>query len=120
MNPDHPVFDLVPRALNNFIQGCYEDLGRPPITRQSAWTVYLDLYDSMQRSVQVPAVVRSLTDGTDPDEEPLPLLENQNDLFFMRILMVLTIWVAFTADKVLVRFLCLNQVCTKLPHIRCI
>lgn len=84
MNPDHPVFDLVPRRLNNFIQGCYEDLGRPPITRQSVWTIYLDLYDSMQRSVQVPAVVRSLTDGTDPDEEeePLPLLENQNDLFF--------------------------------------
>lgn len=82
MDPDHPVFDLVPRPLNNFIQGCYEDLGRPPITRQSVWTIYLDLYDSMQRSVQVPAIVRSLTDGTDPDEEPLPLLENQNDLFF--------------------------------------
>ncbi|KAG2142390.1 hypothetical protein DEU56DRAFT_754729 [Suillus clintonianus] len=82
VNPDHPVFDLVPRPLNNFIQGCYEDLGRPPITRQSVWTIYLDLYDSMQRSVQVPAIVRSLTAGTDPDEEPLPLLENQNDLFF--------------------------------------
>jgi hypothetical protein len=82
VDPDHPVFDLVPRPLNNFIQGCYEDLGRPPITRQSVWTIYLDLYDSMQRSVQVPAIVRSLTDGTDPDEEPLSLLENQNNLFF--------------------------------------
>ncbi|KAG2029121.1 hypothetical protein BDR03DRAFT_1018871 [Suillus americanus] len=82
VDPDHPVFDLVPRPLNNFIQGCYKDLGRPPITRQSVWMIYLDLYDSMQHSVQVPAIVRSLTDGTDPDKEPLPLLENQNDLFF--------------------------------------
>ncbi|KAG1754162.1 hypothetical protein EDB19DRAFT_1902323 [Suillus lakei] len=35
VDPDHPVFDLVPRPLNDFIQGCYEDLGRPPITRQA-------------------------------------------------------------------------------------
>ncbi|KAG1821416.1 hypothetical protein EV424DRAFT_1539144 [Suillus variegatus] len=82
VNPDHPVFDLVPQPLNDFIQRCYDELGRPPVTRQSVWTIYLDLYHSMQRSVQVPAIVRSLTDITDADEEPLPLLENQKDLFF--------------------------------------
>ncbi|KAG2120948.1 uncharacterized protein F5147DRAFT_647325 [Suillus discolor] len=52
-------------------------------------------------SAQVSAIVRSLTDVTDLDKEPLPLLENQKDLFFMEILMVLTTWVVFMADKVL-------------------
>ncbi|KAG1843638.1 hypothetical protein C8R48DRAFT_618652, partial [Suillus tomentosus] len=43
IKPDHSVFDLVPQALDQFIHHCYDDLGRPPISRQSAWNVYLDL-----------------------------------------------------------------------------
>ncbi|KAG2060026.1 hypothetical protein BDR06DRAFT_1003078 [Suillus hirtellus] len=60
----HPVFDVVPKLLNDLIQDCYDDLGCPP------------------HSAQIPAIVNSLTDVTDLDEEPLPLLENQKDLFF--------------------------------------
>ncbi|KAG2132719.1 uncharacterized protein EDB93DRAFT_1041297, partial [Suillus bovinus] len=45
---DHPVFDLVPQALDHFIQCCYDDLGRPPVTRQSAWHIYLDLLHSLR------------------------------------------------------------------------
>ncbi|KAG0709267.1 hypothetical protein DFH29DRAFT_1065192 [Suillus ampliporus] len=82
VNPDHPVFDLVPQPLNDFIQCCYDDLHRPPVTRQSVWTIYLDLFHSIRHSEQLPAVVGSLADVADLDEEPLPLLENQRDLFF--------------------------------------
>ncbi|KAG1847850.1 hypothetical protein DFJ58DRAFT_730028 [Suillus subalutaceus] len=83
VKPDHPVFDLVPKPLNDLIQDCYDDLGRPPVTRQSAWTIYLALYHSIQHAAQTPAVVDSLTDViTNSDEEPLPLLDNQKDLFF--------------------------------------
>jgi hypothetical protein len=83
VKPDHPVFDLVPKPLNDLIQDCYDDLGHPPVTRQSTWTIYLALYHSIQHSAQTPAVVDSLTDViTNSDEEPLPLLDNQKDLFF--------------------------------------
>ncbi|KAG1786733.1 uncharacterized protein HD556DRAFT_1449391 [Suillus plorans] len=58
VKPDHPVFDLVPQALNQFIQHCYDDLGQPPLTRQS-----------------LPPMVDDNT-----NEDPLPLLKNQRDL----------------------------------------
>ncbi|KAG0709719.1 hypothetical protein DFH29DRAFT_11905 [Suillus ampliporus] len=38
VNPDHPVFDLVPKPLDGFIRRWYDDLGRPPVTRQSVWS----------------------------------------------------------------------------------
>ncbi|KAG1801180.1 hypothetical protein EV424DRAFT_1351975 [Suillus variegatus] len=69
VKPDHPVFDLVPQPLNNFIGRCYDDLGHPPVIRQSLFE-------------QLPAAIRSLTDATDLDEGALPLLDNQRDLFF--------------------------------------
>ncbi|KAG1901335.1 uncharacterized protein F5891DRAFT_1187611 [Suillus fuscotomentosus] len=82
VKPDHPVFYLVPKPLNDLIQDCYDDLGRPPVTHQSVWTIYLDLYHSIQHSAQIPVIVDSLTDATNSDEEPLLLLESQKDLFF--------------------------------------
>ncbi|KAG1875957.1 hypothetical protein C8R48DRAFT_591755 [Suillus tomentosus] len=82
VKPDHPVFDLVPQPLNDFIGRCYDDLGRPPVTRQSVWTIYLDLFHSIRHFEQLPAAIRSLTDATDLDEGTLPLLNNQRDLFF--------------------------------------
>ncbi|KAG2126429.1 hypothetical protein BD769DRAFT_1388130 [Suillus cothurnatus] len=64
VKPNHPVFNLVPKPLSDLIQDCYDNLGCPP------------------HSAQIPAIVNSLTDVTNSDEEPLPLLENQKDLFF--------------------------------------
>ncbi|KAG0708067.1 hypothetical protein DFH29DRAFT_871007 [Suillus ampliporus] len=55
VNPDHPVFDLSPDSLCGH---------------------------SVRHFEQLPDIVRSLTDVTDSDKEPLPLLENQRDLFF--------------------------------------
>ncbi|KAG2146989.1 hypothetical protein BD769DRAFT_1660167 [Suillus cothurnatus] len=37
VKPNHPVFDLVPQPLDQYIQHRYDDLGRPPVNRQSAW-----------------------------------------------------------------------------------
>jgi len=72
VKPDHPVFDLVPQPLDHFIQHRYDDLGRPPVTRQSAWHIYLDLLHSIQ-------LAKQMVDGN-ADEDHLPLLEHQREL----------------------------------------
>ncbi|KAG2738001.1 hypothetical protein P692DRAFT_201874334 [Suillus brevipes Sb2] len=73
---DHPVFDLVPQPLDHYIQHHYDDLGRPPVTRQSAWRIYLDLLQSIQLAEQVPPPIVY----GDFDEDNLPLLEHQREL----------------------------------------
>ncbi|KAG1890172.1 hypothetical protein F4604DRAFT_1876780 [Suillus subluteus] len=66
---NHPVFDLVPQPLEQFIQHCYDDLGQPPVTHQTAWHIYLDLLHSIRLAEQLPLMV----DGDDkPDPSLLP------------------------------------------------
>ncbi|KAG2342757.1 hypothetical protein BDR05DRAFT_885893 [Suillus weaverae] len=78
INPDHAVFDLVPREFGHFVQGCYDELGRPIINRLSAWTVYLDLHRIIsQLYEQLPPMVLA-----DEDDDSLLLLENHKDLPF--------------------------------------
>jgi hypothetical protein len=75
VKPNHPVFDLVPQPLDQYIQHHYDDLGRPPVNRQSAWRVYLDILHSIQIATQLPPLINVLI-----DEDPLPLLEHQREL----------------------------------------
>ncbi|KAG1778332.1 hypothetical protein EV702DRAFT_1179015 [Suillus placidus] len=78
INPDHAVFDLVPREFGHFIQGCYDELGRPIVNRLSVWTVYLDLHHIIsQLYEQLPPMVLA-----DEDDDSLLLLENHKDLPF--------------------------------------
>ncbi|KAG2134218.1 hypothetical protein BD769DRAFT_1385810 [Suillus cothurnatus] len=78
IDPNHAVFDLVPQEFGDFIQRCYEELGRPLVNRQSAWTIYLDLHQVIsqlyERLLQIVLA--------DEDDDPLPLLENHHDLPF--------------------------------------
>jgi hypothetical protein len=76
---DHPVFDLVPQALGQYIQCCYERLGSPVVNRQSAWAIYLELLTTLQHDEGLPAQML-LSD--DEDDNVLPLLEDYNDLPF--------------------------------------
>ncbi|KAG2335795.1 hypothetical protein BDR05DRAFT_851572, partial [Suillus weaverae] len=48
IKPSHPVFDLVPQAFGEYIARLYDGLGRPAVTRQSAWDIYLQLLDLLQ------------------------------------------------------------------------
>ncbi|KAG2080493.1 hypothetical protein BD769DRAFT_1684951 [Suillus cothurnatus] len=75
VKPNHPVFDLVPQPLDQYIQHRYDDLGQPPVNRQSAWRVYLDILHSIQIATQLPPLINVLI-----DEDPLPLLEHQREL----------------------------------------
>jgi hypothetical protein len=75
IKPNHPVFDLVPQPLDQYIQHHYDNLGWPPVNRQSAWNIYLDLLHSIQISAQVPPMINVTI-----DEDSLPLLEHQREL----------------------------------------
>ncbi|KAG2131597.1 uncharacterized protein EDB93DRAFT_1255445 [Suillus bovinus] len=76
INPSHVVFDLVPQPLGTLIQRCYEELGCPSVTRQSAWDMYQGLLDVLQVHEEIPSAISVFEDV----EEDLPLLENQQDL----------------------------------------
>ncbi|KAG1758695.1 hypothetical protein EDD22DRAFT_956604 [Suillus occidentalis] len=48
INASNPVFDLVPPMLGNFIEHCYDAMGRPAVTRSSVWTVYRNVLSAVQ------------------------------------------------------------------------
>ncbi|KAG0695167.1 hypothetical protein DFH29DRAFT_831334 [Suillus ampliporus] len=76
INPSHTVFDLVPPTLDDHLASCYDHLGCPVITRDSAWGVYLDMLNAIQLSDNLPAEI------TPTDDDELPLLANHEDLHF--------------------------------------
>jgi hypothetical protein len=71
------VFDLVPEGFGNCIEHCYNDLGRPVITRQSVWDTYRLLLDALQLADELPGKIQ-LQD--DEDEDFVPLLDDYQDL----------------------------------------
>ncbi|KAG2028797.1 hypothetical protein BDR03DRAFT_882683, partial [Suillus americanus] len=48
IKPSHLVFDLVPEVFGECISQFYDGLGRPAVTRQSAWEIYLQLLEMLQ------------------------------------------------------------------------
>ncbi|KIO02083.1 hypothetical protein M404DRAFT_148351, partial [Pisolithus tinctorius Marx 270] len=79
VDANHPVFDLVPRALNAHLEECYNILGRPAITRFTIWDVYLDLLHAVQDCALLPSLSVSLSTDTEANDS-LPLLDGQRDL----------------------------------------
>ncbi|KAG1874467.1 hypothetical protein F4604DRAFT_1680990 [Suillus subluteus] len=77
IKPSHCVFDLVPEGFGKCIQHCYNDLGRPVITRQSVWDTYRLLLDALQLADELPGEIQ-LQD--DEDEDFVPLLDDHQDL----------------------------------------
>ena len=41
--PDHEVFQLVPPSFAELAQSFYTEMGRPKVTRDNVWDMYLDL-----------------------------------------------------------------------------
>ncbi|KAI5999702.1 hypothetical protein EDD15DRAFT_2508553 [Pisolithus albus] len=81
INTGHPVFDLVPRPLHEVLEECYNDLGRPAVTRLTAWRVYLDLLHAVQDHATLRLDLPTPPADADADDD-LPLLEGQRDLLF--------------------------------------
>ncbi|KAG1800559.1 hypothetical protein EV424DRAFT_1474841 [Suillus variegatus] len=77
IKPSHCMFDLVPEGFSKCIQHCYNDLGRPVITRQSVWDTYWLLLDALQLADELPGKIQ-LQD--DENEDFVPLLDDYQDL----------------------------------------
>ncbi|KAG6372780.1 hypothetical protein JVT61DRAFT_7179 [Boletus reticuloceps] len=80
INPNHPVFDLVPASLGNFIEFCYDNLGCPPIHHSSIWMIYGRLLDLLQQCQGMPAILVELDNCVAGNNEDLPLIEGLEDL----------------------------------------
>jgi len=70
----------MPPSFNLFIEGCYLQLGCPPVGQVFAWTVYCSLLDLMRCCEGMPAVLTAAEDYTTVDEEKLDLLPGLRDL----------------------------------------
>lgn len=83
IDPDHAVFDLVPGPLNVHLEECYNELGRPAVTRQTVWAMYLDLLHLVQdHAARLPPLPTYATIEQAESAGSLPLLEGQRDLPF--------------------------------------
>ncbi|KAG2743521.1 hypothetical protein P692DRAFT_20878373 [Suillus brevipes Sb2] len=85
INPNHPVFDLVPANLNNYIQQCYKRMGCPIVDRGSAWTVYCALLNTLQHNSDLGLLDDTGDEDSDGELEDLPLLDNHQDLPFNEV-----------------------------------
>ncbi|KAG1722714.1 hypothetical protein EDB19DRAFT_1916525 [Suillus lakei] len=79
IDPSHVVFDLVPRPFSEFMECCYTELGRPLVTWQTAWDVYLHLLTIVQISKEIPHHIE-LYDEAEEELTILPLIENHQEL----------------------------------------
>ncbi|KAG1719695.1 hypothetical protein EDB19DRAFT_1836499 [Suillus lakei] len=66
------------KAFGEYIAQLYDQLGRPAVTRQSAWDIYLQLLDLLQQADELPPQIELL--DSSEDEEVVPLLDNYKDL----------------------------------------
>lgn len=83
ITPDHPVFEIVPPALSMLIGACYDTLGHPAMSRDSAWDVYCNLLAVVQHHDATPLLLVSVPKTTPADDsDELALLPNLQDLPF--------------------------------------
>jgi hypothetical protein len=80
IDPSHVVFDLVPQPFGVFMEHCYAELGRPLVTRQTCWDVYLHLLAIVQASKEMIPRHIELYEEAEGNSTTLPLLENHQDL----------------------------------------
>ncbi|KAG1717935.1 hypothetical protein EDB19DRAFT_1899669 [Suillus lakei] len=81
INVSNPVFDLVPPMLGDFIEHCYDTMGRPAVTRSSVWNVYRNVLSAVQLA-ENPHRNLLLTENEDAPTGALPLIGGHADLPF--------------------------------------
>jgi len=83
IKPGLPVFDLVPGPLNEHLEECYNQIGRPSVTRSTVWDIYLDILHTVQaRATLLPSLPTLAAIQATDAAVALPLLQGQGDLPF--------------------------------------
>ncbi|KAH0826501.1 hypothetical protein J3R83DRAFT_5506 [Lanmaoa asiatica] len=80
IDPNNPVFDMLPGPLGNFIELCYNELGRPPVERGSVWPIYLQIFARLQLYEEIAAVLHAVDNDEDDVDINVPLIEGLQDL----------------------------------------
>ncbi|KAG1763416.1 hypothetical protein EV702DRAFT_982891 [Suillus placidus] len=80
IDPSHVVFDLVSQPFSEFMEHCYTELGRPLVTRETAWDVYLRLIATVNDNDEMIPHHIELLDETEDELTTLPLIENLQEL----------------------------------------
>jgi hypothetical protein len=80
IDPSHVVFDLVPQPFSEFMEYCYTELGRPLVTWDSAWDVYLRLLAIVNVNDEMIPRHIELLDEAEEELTALPLIENLQEL----------------------------------------
>ncbi|KAG1896356.1 uncharacterized protein F5891DRAFT_1130312 [Suillus fuscotomentosus] len=81
INASNPVFDIVPPMLGDFIEHCYDAMGRPAVTRLSVWDVYRNILSAVQLA-ENPHPNLLLTENEDAHASALQLIGGHADLPF--------------------------------------
>lgn len=83
IDASNPVFDLVPPMLGNFIEHCYDAMGRPAVTRSSVWTVYRNVLSAVQLAENPhPNLLLTRTENEGAATGALTLISGHADLPF--------------------------------------
>ncbi|KAG2030550.1 hypothetical protein BDR03DRAFT_1016990 [Suillus americanus] len=80
IDPSHIIFDLIPQPFSKFMEHCYTKIGRPLVTQQTAWDVYLGLLATVQANDEMIPCHIELLDETEEELTALPLIDNLQEL----------------------------------------
>jgi hypothetical protein len=74
---DHPVFELVSQIFYERVDDLYSVIGRPEITKETFWDIYLELLKKLQngRDEELANILSSHQQSVQPDQG-MPLLPN--------------------------------------------
>ncbi|EJD32863.1 hypothetical protein AURDEDRAFT_77405 [Auricularia subglabra TFB-10046 SS5] len=73
--PSHPVFQLVPTWFSAYIEAAYNSLGRPEVSIETLWDVFVSLLNAVQDNLPEEVHARVYGLELDVDKEEIPELE---------------------------------------------
>ncbi|KIK77025.1 hypothetical protein PAXRUDRAFT_168071 [Paxillus rubicundulus Ve08.2h10] len=80
INPNHAVFKLVSPPLSAFLELCYNELGRPPVERETIWMIYHSTLELIRQCEEVSAILVAIDANDTVENGEMPLLEGLHNL----------------------------------------
>ncbi|KAF8835867.1 hypothetical protein BDN67DRAFT_992298 [Paxillus ammoniavirescens] len=80
MNPNHAVFELVSPPLSAFLELCYNELGRPPVERETIWMIYRSTLELIRQCEEMPVILMAIDANDTVENGEMALLEGLRNL----------------------------------------